>query len=93
MDEGYMVIRNQIDFSKFADLDLLEDGEAKQQLRSLQDELQVAQEELLLTQDRIAGQRRLEERGFITPTELEAEELSLSKANNKMQQKDWQARH
>ena len=88
MDEGYMVIRNQIDFSKFADLDLLEDGEAKQQLRSLQDELQVAQEELLLTQDRIAGQRRLEERGFITPTELEAEELSLNKANNKMQQKE-----
>ena len=88
MDEEYMAIRNQIDFSKFADLDLLEDGEAKQQLRSLQDELQVAQEELLLTQDRIAGQRRLEERGFITPTELEAEELSLNKANNKMQQKE-----
>ena len=88
MDEGYMAIRYQLDFSDYADLELLEDGEAKQQLRSLQDELQVAQEELLLTQDRIAGQRRLEERGFITPTELEAEELNLNKANNKMEQKD-----
>ena len=88
MDEGYMVIRYQLDFSDYADLELLEDGEAKQQLRSLQDELQVAQEELLLTQDRIAGQRRLEERGFITPTELEAEELNLNKANNKMEQKE-----
>ena len=88
MDEGYMAIRDQLDFSDYADLELLEDGEAKQQLRSLQDELQVAQEELLLTQDRIAGQRRLEERGFITPTELEAEELNLNKANNKMEQKE-----
>ena len=88
MDEGYMAIRDELDFSDYADLELLEDGEAKQQLRSLQDELQVAQEELLLTQDRIAGQRRLEERGFITPTELEAEELNLNKANNKMEQKE-----
>ena len=86
MDDSYMAVRDQLDFSSYADLELLEDGEAKQQLRSLQDSLQVAQEERLLTQDRIAGQRRLEERGFITPTELEAEELSLNKANNKMQQ-------
>lgn len=88
MDESYMAIRETLDFSKYADLALLEDGEAKQQLRALQDELQVAQEELLLAQDRAAGQRRLEERGFITPTELEAEELNLNKANNKMEQKE-----
>jgi len=48
----------------------------------------VAQEELLLARDRIAGQRRLEARGFITPTELEAEELNLNKANNKMEQEE-----
>lgn len=88
MDDSYMAIRDQLDFTQFADVNKLEDGEAKQQLRSLQDDLQVAQEELLLARDRIAGQRRLEARGFITPTELEAEELNLNKANNKMEQEE-----
>ncbi len=88
MDDSYMAVRNQLDFTQYADINKLEDGEAKQQLRSLQDDLQVAQEELLLAQDRIAGQRRLEARGFITPTELEAEELNLNKASNKMEQKE-----
>lgn len=86
MDDGYMAIRDKLDFTQYADINMLEDGEAKQQLRSLQDDLQVAEEELLLARDRIAGQRRLEARGFITPTELEAEELNLNKANNKMEQ-------
>lgn len=88
MDESYMAIRSELDFTQYADIELLEDGEAKQQLRSLMDELQVAQEEYLLAQDRIEGQRRLEERGFITPTELEAEELNMNKAYNKEQQKE-----
>lgn len=88
MDDSYMEIRNQLDFTQYADINILEDGEAKQQLRSLQDDLQVAQEELLLAQDRIAGQRRLEARGFITPTELEAEELNLNKARNAMEQEE-----
>lgn len=88
MDESYMQVRNQLDFSQYADFTKLEDGEAKQRLRELQDDLQVAQEELLLAQDRIAGQRRLEARGFITPTELEAEELNLNKAMNKMVQEE-----
>jgi hypothetical protein len=88
MDDSYMGVRDKLDFTQYADIDMLEDGEAKQQLRSLQDNLQVAQEELLLSRDRIAGQRRLEARGFITPTELEAEELNLNKANNKMEQEE-----
>jgi len=88
MDDSYMAIRDQLDFTQYADIEKLEDGEAKQQLRSLQDGLQVAQEELLLARDRVAGQRRLEERGFITPTELEAEELNLNKASNKMEQEE-----
>jgi multidrug resistance efflux pump len=88
MDDSYMAIRDRLDFTQYADINMLEDGEAKQQLRSLQDDLQVAQEELLLSRDRIAGQRRLEARGFITPTELEAEELNLNKANNKMEQEE-----
>jgi multidrug resistance efflux pump len=88
MDEDYMRVRNQLDFTQYADINKLEDGEAKQQLRQLQDDLQVAQEEYLLAQDRIEGQRRLEARGFITPTELEAEELNLNKSFNKQQEKE-----
>ncbi len=88
MDQDYMRIREQLDFTQYADINRLEDGEAKQQLRNLQDELQVAQEEYLLAQDRIEGQRRLEARGFITPTELEAEELNLNKSFNKQQEKE-----
>ncbi len=88
MDAEYMAVRDQLDFTQFADIESLEDGEAKQELRSLTDELQVSQEEMLLAQDRIEGQRRLEARGFITPTELEAEELNLSKAQNKMREKE-----
>ena len=88
MDESYMAIRDGIDFTQYADFEKLADGEAKQRLRILLDELQVAQEEYLLAQDRIEGQRRLEARGFITPTELEAEELNLNKAANKQQEKE-----
>lgn len=88
MDEEYMAIRDQLDFTQYAHIEQLEDGEAKQQLRGLLDELQVAQEEYLLAQDRIEGQRRLEARGFITPTELEAEELNMNKAFNKQQEKE-----
>lgn len=88
MDESYMAVRDRIDFTQYADFDKLADGEAKQRLRILLDELQVAQEEYLLAQDRIEGQRRLEARGFITPTELEAEELNLNKAANKQQEKE-----
>jgi hypothetical protein len=88
MDDSYMEIRDQLDFRQYANINILEDGEAKQELRSLQDDLQVAQEEYLLAQDRIEGQRRLEARGFITPTELEAEELNLNKASNKEAEKE-----
>lgn len=88
MDESYMAVREQIDFTQYADFEELADGEAKQRLRILLDELQVSQEEYLLAQDRIEGQRRLEARGFITPTELEAEELNLNKAGNKQEEKE-----
>ena len=87
MNEEYMVVRDSIDFSVYADMEILEDGEAKQSLRSLEDDLQVAQGEFLLATDRVEGQRRLQARDFITPTELEAEELNLNKSNNKREEK------
>ncbi len=86
MDSEYMLIRDRIDFTRYAKLEVLEDGEAKQSLRTMQDEVQVAREELLLAQERVAGQRRLEARGFITPTELEAEELRVNKSVNRQEE-------
>ncbi len=83
-----LMVRDRNTLKKLVDINKLEDGEAKQELRSLQDDLQVSQEENLLAQDRIEGQRRLEARGFITPTELEAEELNVSKARNKEAEKE-----
>jgi len=77
MDEEYMALRDGIDFAAFADLEKLEDGEAKQRLRALEDALRVAKEEHILAQDQLEGQRRLAARGFITPRELEAEELKV----------------
>lgn len=86
MDDEYMATRDKIDFSTYANLEALEDGEAKQRLRSLQDDVQVAEEEFLIARDRVEGQRRLEARGFITPTELEAEELKIDKSVNKQEE-------
>ncbi|MEC7766054.1 MAG: hypothetical protein VYD92_03840, partial [Pseudomonadota bacterium] len=42
MDNSYMAIRDTLDFTQYADIEQLEDGEAKQQLRNLLDELQVS---------------------------------------------------
>src|SRR5690606_12593104 len=49
----------RFDFSKYADIDLLGDGEAKQKLRKLEDDLQVAQKELGQAQTTLEGTRRL----------------------------------
>ncbi|MDP1932193.1 MAG: HlyD family efflux transporter periplasmic adaptor subunit [Gammaproteobacteria bacterium] len=79
MDASYMSIRNTLDFSVYASTARLEDGEAKQRLRELEDALRVAEEDHLQAQARLDGQRRLQERGFITPTELELEEVKVVK--------------
>ena len=79
MDESYMRVRSTLDFSVYASTARLEDGEAKQMLRELEDALRVAEEDHLQAQARLDGQRRLEERGFITPTELELEEVKVIK--------------
>lgn len=86
MDDEYMRIRSRISFNRYANLEALEDGEAKQRLRSMLDDVQVAEEEFLIAQDRVEGQRRLETRGFITATELEAEELKVNKAVNRQEE-------
>lgn len=79
MDADYMAIRSTLDFKPYANTSRLEDGEAKQRLRDLEDALRVAEEDHLQAQARLDGQRRLQERDFITETELELEEVKVVK--------------
>lgn len=92
MDEGYMRVRNTLDFSVYASTARLEDGEAKQMLRELEDALRVAEEDHLQAQARLDGQRRLEERGFITPTELELEEVKVIKTQIRLDSAETELR-
>lgn len=66
----------EIDFSKYAKAELLGDGSAMQQLRKLTDDLQSAQQQQGLSQTKLAGTRRLFEKGFATKTELQTDEIS-----------------
>src|SRR5437879_3133918 len=53
-----------IDFSKYARIEALGDGEAKQKLRKFEDDLQVARKEEGQAKAKLEGSRRLFEKGF-----------------------------
>jgi HlyD family secretion protein len=74
-----------IDFEKYARIDALGDGEAKQKLRKLEDDLQVAQKELGQAQATIEGTRRLFEKGFVTRNDLQRDEIAYDNARLKVQ--------
>lgn len=72
--------RIQVDFLKYANLDALGDGEAKQKLRKLDDDLQVAQKELGQATTALEGTKRLFEKGFVPKTEITKDEISYESA-------------
>lgn len=74
-----------IDFSKYANIDVLGDGEAKQKLRKFEDDLQVAQKELGQATATLAGTKRLFEKGFVARTELDRDQLAEDSAELKVQ--------
>ena len=74
-----------IDFSKYAHLDVLGDGEAKQKLRKMDDDLQVAQKELEQARVKIEGTKRLFEKGFVTKTEVQFDEIAYDNSRLKVQ--------
>jgi RND family efflux transporter MFP subunit len=86
MDEGYLAVRATLDFRVYADESRLEDGEAKQRLRTLQENVRVAEENYLQALARLEGQRRLAAREFITPNDLEVEESRLLQAASRLDQ-------
>jgi multidrug resistance efflux pump len=86
MDASYLAVRSTLDFTVYADESELEDGEAKQRLRTLQENVRVAEENYLQALAKLEGQRRLAAREFITPNDLEVEESRLLQAESKLEQ-------
>jgi len=74
-----------IDFSKYANVESLGDGEAKQKLRKFEDDLQVAQKELRQATNTLEGTRRLFDKGFVTKTDLQRDEIAHDNARLKVQ--------
>ena len=66
-------------------MELLGDGEAKQKLRKFLEDLRVAQNELLIAEEQLAGTRRLEAKGFVTKNELQKEDLAVQKSQLKVE--------
>lgn len=69
----------KIEFAKYADPELLGDGEANQQLRKFEDEVLVAEKELAQASTHLDGQRRLFDRDFVTQKELDRAQLDVDK--------------
>lgn len=76
---------DSIDFSQYADPKLLGDGSAMQQLRKLDDDLYTARQQQSLSQTKLEGTRRLFEKGFVTRTELDSDEISAKNQELKVQ--------
>jgi len=77
-----------IDFSQYAKLDALGDGEAKQKLRKFDDDLQVARKELGQAKSTLEGTKRLFEKGFVTKIDLERDEIAFENMRLKVQTAD-----
>jgi RND family efflux transporter MFP subunit len=77
--------RITIDFAKYANIDRLGDGDAKQKIRKLEDDLQLAKKEHGLNKTKLESTQRLEAKGFATKTELENDEIMLENTRLKVQ--------
>jgi RND family efflux transporter MFP subunit len=73
------------DFSPYADISRLGDGEAKQKIRELEDALQVAQKEEGQAQSTLAGTQRLFAKSFVTRTDLDRDEIAAENSRLKVQ--------
>ena len=74
-----------VDFSKYASLDKLSDGEAMQKLRKLQDDKQTTEKELRQAETKLEGTRRLLEKGFLTKTDFQQDDIGFDNSKLKLQ--------
>ena len=64
-----------VDFSKYANIDVLGDGEAKQKLRKFEDDLQSAQKELGQAKATLEGTKRLFDKQFVAKNGTDARSI------------------
>lgn len=69
----------RIDFSQYADPEKLGDGEARQKLRQLEDELVLAIEDLGIAENKLEGTKRLFEKEFVTKTQLDTDQSGYNR--------------
>ncbi len=74
-----------IDFSPYAKIEALGDGEAKQKLRKFEDDLQVARKEEGQAKANLEGTQRLFDKGFVTKIDLEKDEIANENNRLKVQ--------
>ena len=68
-----------VDFTKYANSDLLGDGEARQKLRTLEDAEVLAKKEVGLSETQFEGTKRLAEKNFVTSVDLENDRLKVQR--------------
>jgi hypothetical protein len=84
-EPGQMLPSIPFDFSGYANIDALGDGEAKQKLRKFEDDLQVAQKEEGQAKVTLEGTKRLFEKGFVTKIDMEKDEIAYENNRLKVQ--------
>lgn len=70
---------SSIDFAQYAHPDKLGDGEARQTLRQLENELELAQEDVGLAETKLDGSKRLFDKEFITKTQLDTDQNTYNR--------------
>ena len=80
MDSKVTTAESGVDFSKYAEVNLLGDGEARQKLRELEDKLLVAREELSLAETELEGTERLVAKQFEKQQKLDNDRLTVEKS-------------
>jgi multidrug resistance efflux pump len=68
-----------IDFTKYARLESLGDGAARQAMRKYDNDVVLAAQEVGVAESRLAGTKRLFEKDFVTKIEMENDELALKR--------------
>ncbi len=68
-----------IDFTQYAHPEKLGDGEARQKLRQLEDELALSIQDLGLAENKLEGTKRLFEREFVMKTQLDTDESGYNR--------------
>ncbi len=74
-----------VDFSKYAKMELLGDGSAKQSLRKLEDDLLISTQELNQAIIQYEGTKRLFQSNFVAKSELDRDDLSVKRSGVKVE--------